>query len=218
MLLITELQDRIETITEATKDGKRILYLEGTVMQYDTPNRNGRIYPKAVMEKELDRYITEKVNTNRALGEMNHPTGASINLDRASHLFTNLRLESKGIVYGKARIADTPMGKIAEGLINTGVNLGISSRGLGSLKESPTQHNLMEVQGDFHLVTAGDLVADPSAPNAFVKGIMENVEWVFNEHTGEWMAMTQRRLHQMNKRQLEENALKVFKSYLSKLV
>lgn len=217
MFLICELQDRIECITEATKDGKRALYLEGTIMQYDTPNKNGRIYPKPVMEGEVARYLKEKVENSRAYGELNHPEGPTINLRNVSHLFTEMRMEPKGIVYGKARIAETETGQVVRGLIETGANLGISSRGLGSLKESGSHRGLMEVQDDFKLVTAGDIVADPSAPSAFVKGIMENVEWFFNEGTGEWISRTQKDIHKMSRHEIEENALQVFKDYLQHL-
>lgn len=217
MLLIREETTDIQYVTEARgEDGKKSLYIEGVFMQYDTPNRNGRVYPRHVMEQELSRYIKDVVETKRAYGELNHPEGPSINLDRVCHMFESLEIQPKGLVVGKARVAESlPCGQMVKGLIEMGANLGVSTRGLGSLKEG--RSGLMEVQGDFRLVTAGDVVADPSAPSAFVKGILEGVEFSFDERTGEYIANARKEMHKMNKRQLEESALAYFENFLKKI-
>lgn len=215
MKLITELQEDIKYVTEAKENGKKNLYIEGVFMQYDTPNRNGRIYSKPIMEREVIRYTKEAVENKRAYGELNHPQGPQINLDRVSHLIESLTMGNDGKVFGKAKILDTPMGNIARGLIEGGANLGVSTRGLGSLKEG--RDGIMEVQSDFRLVTAGDIVADPSAPAAFVKGIMENVDWVYNENNGEWVQQTRKEMKKMSNRQLEENMLSFFNKFLKTL-
>lgn len=216
MKLILEQATDIEYITEAKEDGKKNLYIEGIFMQYDTPNKNGRYYPKNVMEREVNRYITEKIDRRCAYGELNHPQGPQINLDRVSHLIESLTIRPSGQVYGRAKIVDTDMGRIAKGLIEGGANLGVSTRGLGSLKNG--QNGLMEVQDDFRLVTAADIVADPSAPAAFVNGIMENCEWVFNENNGEWVKNIQKEIHSTPKARLDEQKLlTLFNSYLKTL-
>lgn len=214
MLLITELTDSVQVVTEAKEDGKKHLYIEGTFMQYDTPNRNGRIYPKAVMETEVVRYMKEAVAMRRAYGELNHPSGPAINLDRVSHMIEDLRMDKGGIVYGKAKIVETPMGNIVKGLLEGGANLGVSTRGLGTLKTG--SNGIMEVQNDFRLVTAADIVADPSAPAAFVNGIMEGADWVMNEH-GEWVERAQKQIHKLSKRELEEQTLTFFNNFLKQL-
>lgn len=217
MKLILELQEEVTYVTEAAKEegGKKNLFIEGVFMQYDTPNRNGRIYSKAIMEKEVNRYVTEAVSQKKAYGELSHPQGPTINLDRVSHIIESLTVGKNGMVHGRAKIVDTPMGNIARGLIEGGANLGVSTRGLGSLKAG---HNgIMEVQEDFRLVTAADIVADPSAPAAFVKGIMENAEWTFNESNGEWIQQAQKQIHKLSPRQLEEQMLSFFNNYLKTL-
>lgn len=215
MLLITEDLDNVQFISEEREGGKKNLFIEGTFMVYGKPNRNGRIYNEHVMKREVERYMTEAVEAKRAYGELNHPEGPQINLDRVSHLIENLEVRRDGQVYGRAKILDTPMGNIARGLIEGGANLGVSSRGLGSLK--PGQNGIMEVQGDFRLVTAADIVADPSAPGAFVKGIMENVEWVYNDKNGQWIAETRQEMKKLSKTQLEEQMLSFFSKYLKTL-
>jgi hypothetical protein len=175
MRLITELNEEVEYITEAKDGGVKEHYIHGVFLQADLPNRNGRIYPFPIMEKEVDRYIKEAVEKNRAYGELGHPQGPSINLDRVSHIITELKQDGKNYI-GKAKLTNTPMGNIAKGLLESGAQLGVSSRGLGSLK--PTKNGIMEVQNDFHLATAGDIVANPSAPDAYVRGIMEDVDWM----------------------------------------
>jgi len=213
MLLIREEVQEIHTLTEE-KDGKKRMYLEGIFMQ-GVPNKNGRVYPMETLSNETNRYITEKIQKNRAYGELGHPQGPQINLDRISHIIENLKIEGKNVV-GRARLTETPSGKIAQGLIESGGQLGMSSRGLGSLKKLDS--GLLEVQDDFKLVTAADIVADPSAPEAYVNGVMENVEWVYDASKDEW---TKAQIHEsckkikkLSKRKLEESKLRLFKHYL----
>ena len=175
MKLIREAVENVQYLIEED-NGKKNVYIEGIFAQYDTGNRNGRIYSKPVMEKEVTRY-QEIIDAKRSLGELGHPPNPQINLNQVSHLITNLKMESDGRVIGRAKIFETPMGLIAKNLIENDISLGVSTRGLGSLK--PGKNGLQEVQDDFHLVTV-DIVADPSAPDAFVQGIMESKEWVWD--------------------------------------
>jgi len=184
MKLITELNESIQVIEEAVEDGKKNVFIEGIFMQGNIPNRNGRRYSTETLEREVGRYIKESVNKGRAYGELGHPNGPSINLDRVSHIITELRREGDNFI-GRAKISSTPMGEIVKGLLSDGAQLGVSSRGMGSLKEG--KDGVMEVQNDFRLATAADIVADPSAPDAFVNGIMEGVEWVWDN--GKYIAM-----------------------------
>ncbi len=177
MKLICEVVEDIKYITEKTESGKKNLYIEGVFMQGDIVNRNKRCYSTNILEKEVVRYTQALVEKGRAFGELGHPNGPSINLDRVSHIITELRRDGNNFI-GKARISDTPMGNIARGIMESGGQLGVSSRGMGSLKEN--KNGIMEVQDDFYLATAADIVADPSAPDAFVQGIMEGVEWVWD--------------------------------------
>src|SRR5210317_400840 len=171
MKLIKEIVEEVQYIEEADeKTGKKNHYIEGIIMQGDIKNRNGRIYPKEVLMREMTRYNENYVSKNRAYGELGHPSGPTINLDRVSHMFTELKQEGSNVV-GRAKIMETPMGKIVKNLIDEGAQLGISSRGMGTLKEN--RNGVMEVQEDFMLATAGDIVADPSGPDCFVRGIME---------------------------------------------
>lgn len=215
MKLITELTETVEYLEEATESGKKALYITGPFMQYDTVNRNGRIYPKSVMEKALHSYKEDYMNQNRAYGELNHPKGPNIDLERVCILIKELHMQPDGKVIGKARVTETPTGQIVKGLMESGANLGVSSRALGSLKESQSKRGVMEVQDDFKIVTASDVVADPSAPAAFVKGIMEGHEWIFNEQTGEWAEACKKRVKKMSKRQIEEKKLNIFKHFLA---
>lgn len=177
MKLILEDIEDAKYITEE-KDGVKSLYIEGTFLQGGVKNRNERIYPVETLLREVTRYVTESVNKNRAYGELNHPNGPSINLDRVSHRIVELKqVGSTGNFYGKALIMNTPMGNIARGIIESGGSLGVSSRGLGTLKE---MDGVKEVQSDYFLACGADIVADPSAPDAFVNGIMESVDWVWN--------------------------------------
>lgn len=176
MKLIAEYTDhKLEVLTEKTQSGGKRHFIEGVFMQSEAKNRNGRIYPKAIMEKAVDRYVTEQVKTGRAVGELNHPEGPTINLDKVSHIIEGLDWKGNDVV-GKARILETPMGNIVKGLLEGGVRLGVSTRGMGSLEE---KNGVMYVKDDFYLSTV-DIVQDPSAPTAFVNGIMEGVEWVWN--------------------------------------
>lgn len=215
MKLITELTENVKCVTESREDGKKNLFIEGVFMQYDTPNRNGRIYPRSIMEKEVNRYIKDSVEKKCAYGELNHPDGPQINLDRVSHIIESLHFDRDGKVFGRAKIVNTPMGNIVSGLLEGGANLGVSTRGLGSLKEG--KNGIMEVQDDFRLITAADVVAEPSAPSAYVKGIMENAEWLFNEQTGEWVQCEQKKFKKMSKSQIEENMLISFNNFLKTL-
>jgi hypothetical protein len=215
MKLIREEVLDVHTLTEES-NGKKNMFLEGIFMQA-IPNRNGRLYPMETLQKETQRYIEEKVNTGRAWGELGHPDGPSINADRISHRITSLRFEGKNVI-GKARLIDeNPSGKIARGLIESGGTIGMSSRGLGSLKQ--LDNGLLEVQEDFKLVTAADIVMDPSAPDAFVQGIMENVEWVYKN--GEWIAekadYIKQSIHKMSKKQLEESKVRIFEHFLNEI-
>ena len=176
MKLIAEYNEQnIECIVEAKEDGTKNHFIEGVFMQSEAKNRNGRIYPKAIMEGAVDKYVTEQVSQNRAVGELNHPEGPTVNLDKVSHKITELSWKGNDVV-GKAQVLDTPMGNIVKGLLEGGVQLGVSTRGMGSLEE---KSGIMYVKDDFVLNTV-DIVQDPSAPTAFVNGIMEGVEWVWN--------------------------------------
>ena len=175
MKLIREEIEKVELITE-TVNGKKNLYIQGIFLQSEQVNRNGRLYPFQIMEREVKRYSKDYVDKGRALGELGHPDGPTVNLDRVSHKITELKQVGNDFV-GKAQILSTPMGKIAESLLKDGVTLGVSSRGIGSLREN--QKGYKEVGEDFMLATAADIVADPSAPDAFVSGIMEGKEWVW---------------------------------------
>ena len=175
MRLITENIEDIQILSEE-KDGKKHLYIEGVFLQSEIKNRNGRIYPLSVLEKEVGRYNEEYIKTGRALGELGHPDGPTVNLDRVSHRITSLKAEGTNFI-GKAQILATPMGNIARNLLEEGVKLGVSSRGMGSIDR---QESASYVMDDFMLATAADIVADPSAPDAFVNGIMEGKEWVWD--------------------------------------
>lgn len=218
MKLISELTEEVEVLVEKTEDGKKNLFIEGVFLQSAIQNRNGRVYPEQVMDQEVARYTKSLVEEKRALGELGHPDGPQINLDRASHLITSLRKEGTNYI-GKAKLMDTPMGNIAKGMIESGVRLGVSSRGMGSIKEN--SKGIMEVQKDFRLATAADIVADPSAPNAFVNGIMENVDWLWDDKYG-WKAMEvaeaiQETIHREYKQIDEERALQLFNKFIRNL-
>ena len=214
MKLITETIENVEVITEG-KGADKKLYIEGVFLQSELKNRNGRMYPFPVLEKEVNRYNEEYVKTKRALGELGHPDGPTVNLDRVSHRITSLRAEDNNFI-GKAQILDTPMGKIAKSLLGEGVQLGVSSRGMGSIEQREETNYVMD---DFMLATAADIVADPSAPDAFVNGIMEGKEWVWSN--GILKEQTVDKYHQAiksaSKGELEEKTLKVFEHFLSSL-
>ena len=214
MKLITETTEDIKYLKEE-KDGKTHLFIEGVFLQSDLKNRNGRVYPREIMQREVDRYVKESIDKKRAMGELGHPDVPTINLDRVSHMITSLREDGSNYI-GKAKILDTPMGNIVKNLIDEGASLGVSSRGLGTLKE---KNGINEVQDDFVLSTAADIVADPSAPDAFVRGIMEHKEWVMVE--GSWMEQeidaAVRRIKRASSRELEEEKMAVFSSFMNKL-
>lgn len=177
MKLITEFNENhdVQCIVEANAKGEKSYIIEGVFAQAESKNRNGRIYPKAIMERAVNKYVSEQVSKMRAVGELNHPEGPTVNLDKVSHLITDLHFEGNDVI-GKAQILDTPMGKIVKGLLEGGVQLGVSTRGMGSLV---SKNGINYVGEDFILSTI-DIVQDPSAPNAFVNGIMEGVDWVWN--------------------------------------
>lgn len=214
MKLITELNEDVRVIQEEN-EGKKNLYIEGIFLQGDIKNRNGRMYRTPVLEKEVGRYIKEFVDKNRAYGELGHPSGPGINLDRVSHIITELKRDGTNYI-GKARITETPMGKIVEGILNSGGQLGVSSRGMGTLKEV---NGVNEVQDDFYLATAADIVADPSAPDAYVNGIMEGKEWVWDNGLikEKIIEAHKQEVKRASRKQLEEAKLKVFKNFLSNL-
>ena len=213
MKLITETIEDVQILTEE-KNGKKLLYIEGVFLQSEMTNRNNRRYPFEVLNREVERYNQEYVKTKRALGELGHPDGPTINLDRVSHRITNLRAEGNNFM-GKAQILDTPMGKIAKSLLDEGVQLGVSSRGMGSIDK---QEGVSIVRDDFMLTTAADIVADPSAPDAFVNGIMEGKEWVWDNGIlkEREVAKYQRYINE-SRRDLEERTLRVFEDFLGKL-
>jgi len=214
MKLITENIEDIQILTEE-KDGKKILYIEGVFLQSEIKNRNGRVYPFRVLEKEVGRYTEEYVKTGRALGELGHPDGPTVNLDRVSHRITSLKAEGNNFI-GKAQILATPMGSIAKNLLEEGVKLGVSSRGMGSIDR---QESASYVMDDFMLATAADIVADPSAPDAFVNGIMEGKEWVWDNGILQEKTVSkyQRYINESSRSELEGRTLKVFEHFLSNL-
>jgi len=214
MKLITETIEDVKLVTEE-KNGKKLLYIEGVFLQSELKNRNGRKYPFSVLDREVKRYNEEYIQSKRALGELGHPDGPTINLDRVSHRITSLRAEGNNFI-GKAQILDTPMGNIAKNLLGEGVQLGVSSRGMGSIQKV---EDCNVVADDFMLTTAADIVADPSAPDAFVNGIMEGKEWVWcNGILKETEVAKYKGIMDASARQeLEEKTLKVFEDFLGKL-
>lgn len=223
MNLITEYTDQsVEVITEAKDDGKKNYFIEGIFMQGDIKNRNGRIYPSTTLENEMGRYQKEFIETKRALGELGHPDGPQINGDRVSHLITEMRRDGNDF-YGKAKILSTPMGEIVKSLLDEGVKIGVSTRGLGSVKAG--SDGVMEVQKDFHLSTV-DIVTDPSAPNAFVNGIMENVEYYYDIASGNWKANqviqeiqeeVEKKINRVVRTIDEETATRMFQTFVKSL-
>ena len=218
MKLIREEIESVKVITEARKGGGKSLYIEGVFLQGNIKNRNGRMYPMETLQKEVGRYVKEHVDTGRALGELGHPDCPTVNLDRVSHKITSLK-ESGTNFRGRAKILEsTPMGKIASSLLSEGVKLGVSSRGIGSLK--PTREGFNVVGEDFMLATAADIVADPSAPDAFVEGIMEGKEWIW-----EGSILRERKAEEIKnkiddlagQKRLEEHKLNLFNEFINSL-
>ena len=216
MKLIREVVEQTNVIVEEKVGGKKNYFIEGIFLQSELVNRNGRMYKEGTMDKEVGRYMKEYVEKNRAYGELGHPDTPSINLDRVSHIITSLKKEGTNWI-DKAKILETPMGMIARGLLDGGANLGVSSRALGSLKANNEGVNV--VQDDFMLSTAADIVADPSAPDAFVRGIMENKEWTFvdgkfvEKHIEEVKAI----IKKASSRELQEAKVVAFAKFLSKI-
>jgi hypothetical protein len=220
MKLITELNENVEYSTELNEaTGKKHHHIHGRFLVAEEVNRNGRMYPLNVMQTAVDKYVDNHIKTNRGYGELGHPQGPHINLDRVSHLVVDLQRDGNTNYFiGKARLTDTPMGNIAKGLLDSGANLGVSSRGMGSLK---SENGVMVVQPDYSLATAADIVADPSAPGAYVKGIMEGVEWFYDENNG-WRAMEmveeQKKFAKNNFKQIDEQkVIRMFQSFLKTL-
>ena len=214
MKLISEYNEA-KPLVESKDNGKKDYFIEGVFMQADIKNRNGRVYPKEIMDKEVKRYIKEFVNEQRAFGELGHPEGPTINLDKVSHMIEKLEEDGNNFV-GRAKILSTPNGQIVKNLIDDGAKLGVSSRGLGSLE---SKGNAQYVKDDFQLATAGDIVADPSAPEAFVEGIMEGVEWVYESGIlkAKDLDQMQKDLKTARLNKLEETKLNLWKSFVEKL-
>lgn len=216
MKLITEHNDSdIKYIAEAAQNGEKKYRIEGIFIQSEKPNRNKRRYPRGVLQPAVEKYVTEQVNTGRAVGELNHPDGPTVNLDKVSHRITELKWDGNDVV-GKALILNTPMGKIVQGLLDGGVRLGVSTRGMGSLEQG--RDGIMEVKNDFHLATV-DIVQDPSAPDAFVNGIMEGVEWVWDNGIlkAQQIEQYETEIKNASSKRLAEAQLKVWNDFLSKL-
>jgi len=225
MKLITEVNETCEVLTEAKEDGKKSYFIEGIFMQGDIKNRNGRIYPCETLENEMNRYNEQFIESKRALGELGHPDGPTINGDRVSHLITNMKREGNDF-YGKAKILSTPMGEIVKTFIDEGVKIGVSTRGLGSVKQ--LKDGVMEVQKDFHLATV-DIVTDPSAPNAFVNGIMENREYYYDIASASWRAQevtevieeiveeVEKKINRVVRKIDEETAARMFSTFVRSL-
>ena len=215
MKLITETIEDIEVLTEATSNGGKSYKIKGVFMQADIKNRNGRVYPVETLAKEVRRYTNEFINKKRAFGELGHPDGPTVNLERVSHMITSLKSEGKNFI-GEAKIMDTPYGKIVKNLIDEGAQLGVSSRGMGSIQQSQGRN---VVGKDFYLATAADIVADPSAPDAFVEGIMENKEWVWDNGILKSMEVEQYKeeIERTKRKELAEVKANIFKSFISKL-
>ncbi len=214
MKLISEYNEA-KPLVESKDNGKKDYFIEGVFMQADIKNRNGRVYPKEIMDKEVKRYIKEFVNEQRAFGELGHPEGPTINLDKVSHMITELNEDGTNWV-GKAKILSTPNGEIVKNLIDDGAKLGVSSRGLGSLEQ---KSDAQYVKSDFQLATAGDIVADPSAPDAFVDGIMEGVEWIMDNGILKRQEMESMRQILMKEKQsrLEETKINLWKEFVKNL-
>tara|TARA_R100001377_G_scaffold43758_1_gene24800 strand:+ start:1071 stop:1718 length:648 start_codon:yes stop_codon:yes gene_type:complete len=214
MKLITETIEDIEVLTEANTSGGKNYKIRGVFMQADIKNRNGRLYPVDTLAKEVARYTREFINKKRAFGELGHPDGPTVNLERVSHMITSLKQEGKNFI-GEAKVMDTPYGKIVKNLIDEGAQLGVSSRGMGSIQQSQGRN---VVGKDFYLATAADIVADPSAPDAFVEGIMENKEWVWDNGILKSIEVEQYKweIERTKRNKLAEVKANIFKDFISK--
>ena len=215
MKLITENIEDVEYITEETKNGKKVYSIKGVFMQADVKNRNGRVYPKEILTNEVIRYNKEFINNKRAFGELGHPEGPVVNLERVSHMINKLYPDGNNFI-GEAKILDTPYGKIVKNLIDEGAKLGVSSRGMGTLVHKDGANH---VKDDFYLATAADIVADPSAPNAFVEGVMEGREWVWNNGNikEQDISALKVQIESAKKSQREDVNARVFQEFLSKI-
>ena len=216
MKLICEVNETdVQYITEANENGQKDYKIKGVFMQGEIKNRNGRVYPMQVLDEQVKKYTDNYVNQNRAYGELGHPSGPTINLERVSHMITDLTKDGTNYI-GEAKIMDTPYGKIVKNLMDEGAKLGVSSRGMGSLKQNG---NSQVVQKDYHLATAADIVADPSAPDAFVEGIMEGKEWVWDNGVLREAQVNEYKeeITKTSKADLEGAKLKIFTDFLSKL-
>jgi len=211
MKLITETIEDIEVLTEANASGVKQYKIRGVFMQADIKNRNGRVYPVQTLAKEVARYNEQFINKKRAFGELGHPDGPTVNLERVSHMITSLKSEGKNFI-GEAKIMDTPYGKIVKNLIDEGAQLGVSSRGMGSIQGST-------VGKDFYLATAADIVADPSAPDAFVEGIMEGKEWIWDNGVLKSKSVEEykEQIERTRRADLAETKASIFNDFLSKL-
>lgn len=214
MKLICEINEELEYLSEEN-NGVKNHYIKGVFMQGNLKNRNGRVYPMEVLQKEVARYNKEYIDRKRAFGELGHPAGPTINLDRVSHMIQELKQDGNNFV-GKAKIMDTPMGNIVKNLMNEGATIGVSSRGMGSLKE---RNGIAEVQNDFFLATAADIVADPSAPDAFVEGIMEGKEWIWDNGIIREATIDdyKQEIEKTSSKDLTASKLKIFEDFISKL-
>ena len=214
MKLISESIENAEYLVEE-KNGKKEYKIRGVFLQSEIKNRNGRVYPTEILVREVNRYTKEFINKNRAFGELGHPDGPTVNLERVCHMVKSLKQDGKNFI-GEAKIMDTPYGKIVKGLIDEGAQLGVSSRGMGSLMQ---RNGINYVKDDFYLATAADIVADPSAPDAFVEGIMESKEWIWNNGALQQIEIEawKKQIQEAKMRSLEEAKLKVFQSFLTKL-
>ena len=216
MKLICEITEEIKVIKEGAENAPKNYFIEGIFLQAEMKNRNGRMYPQEMLDKEIERYTTEYVDKKRAFGELGHPDGPTINLDRVSHMITDLRAEGSNFI-GKAKILSTPNGNIVKALIDEGARLGVSSRGMGSIRTEG--RDIQVVQDDFYLATAADIVADPSAPDAFVNGIMEGKEWVWSngilrEHD---IASIHKTIKKAPKKEIKRISIEAFESFLKRL-
>lgn len=219
-LICEQLDTSVELLSEAAEDGKKKYFLEGIFLQAELKNRNGRVYPMGIMEREVARYTESHIKTNRAYGELNHPPTPSVNLDRVSHRTISLQREGNNYVGKALIITENPMGAMVKGLLDSGGSLGTSSRGMGTLRKN--NQGIMEVQDDFRLAVAGDIVSDPSAPDAFVKGIMEGAEWIYDIASGSWVLQEEmdnirKTIHETPKSQFNEQFVSSFEKFLHKL-
>ena len=218
MKLITEQIEKIEYLSETTENGEKRHYITGPFIQTEVQNRNGRLYEKRMMEPVVEKYVEESVRNNRAFGELNHPASPTINLDRVCILIKELKWDKNDVI-GKALVTETPMGEIVKGLLKSGAQLGVSTRGMGELKKR--DDGTMVVAPGYHLATAADIVADPSAPKAFVQGIMENIDWVYNPSSGEWMQQKvesyKKALKKMSMNEIEQKQFYIFEDFLAAL-